>query len=69
MINKLKEFYKENEKNGKVNGMLLKSWLKKNQDVNDYLNDLLIQHPNFNIIANIIYCSMTKVNRQIECFV
>lgn len=62
MINKLKEFYKANEKNGKVNGMLLKSWLKKNQDVNDYLNDLLIQHPNFNIIANIIYCIVRDID-------
>jgi hypothetical protein len=62
MVNKLKEFYKANEKDGKVNGMLLKSWLKKNQDVNDYLNDLLIKHPNFNIIANIIYCVIRDID-------
>jgi G:T-mismatch repair DNA endonuclease (very short patch repair protein) len=62
MVNKLKEFYKANEKDGKVNGMLLKSWLKKNQDVNDYLNNLLIKHPNFNIIANIIYCIIRDID-------
>ena len=55
MLNKLKKFYQENEKDGKVNGMLLKSWLKKNQDVNEYLENLLKQYPNFNFIANIKY--------------
>ena len=62
MLNKLKKFYQENEKDGKVNGMLLKSWLKKNQDVNEYLENLLKQYPNFNFIANIIYCLIRDID-------
>ena len=42
--------------------MLLKSWLKKNQDVNEYLENLLKQYPNFNFIANIIYCLIRDID-------
>ena len=46
----------------KPNGMKLKFWLEKHQDIKKYLYSLINQYESFTCISNVLFCLFAKID-------